>query len=434
MPEGKHLEVRDPSSQRWYDAVVSTIDRGDGQRSRQTMLVDITARREAEEAQERLAEELRHAQKMDAIGQLAGGIAHDFNNILTAIRGNAELLALGDDPREREEYAQDIVSAASRAADLTQQLLTFARKAGTRFVGADVGQLVEEVVELLRRSIDRRIDIEVSLEAEESVVTGDPAQLQHALLNLGVNARDAMPGGGTLRFRTRGRWVGQDEIGQHPTLRKVGNYIEVEVSDTGCGIPENIIERIFDPFFTTKEPGHGTGLGLASVYGCVQSHSGEVTVESREGVGTTFRLLLPLGRPQAVMETESAGEAPQPGKGRILIADDEESVRKLAARALERLGYTVTTCVDGREALERYQESDAGYDLVILDMTMPRMNGHETFVALRERYPGVRAVVASGYMTEEVRQLLEDEGISGVIAKPYRLNDLSRVVAQHVTH
>jgi CheY-like chemotaxis protein len=295
-------------------------------------------------------------------------------------------------------------------------------------VPADVHQILGEVVRLLSRSIDPRIAIETDLAAERSIVRADPVQLQNAFLNLAVNARDAMPNGGTLTFSTRDLEHGDEGDGDERVAR--GPYVETTVSDTGTGMGPELLERIFEPFFTTKEAGAGTGLGLASVYGCVHGHRGFVRVESEEGRGSTFRVLLPCLSETAHSAAHGLQDEPVHGTGRILVVDDEEIVRNFAARALRGLGYTVTTCRDGVEAVRWYEEHHGEVDLVVLDLIMPRMSGAETFHRLREIDRSAPILLASGFSRGRVASALLEEGARGFLNKPFGIVELSQAIAR----
>jgi PAS domain S-box-containing protein len=379
-----------------------------------------------------LRQQLFQGQKLEAIGQLAGGVAHDFNNLLTVIRGNAELLSEQLCGREAETASvREIVTASSRAADLTRHLLAFSRKGKFQDAPVDVHTLTEEVVRLLRRSIDKRIELRLDLAASHGVVDGDPAQLQNALLNLGLNARDAMPDGGVLTIRSADVSLTAGDARLQDGERQPGRYLEVRVSDDGTGMDEATRRRIFEPFFTTKEPGKGTGLGLAGVYGCVTNHGGWVEVDTAVGRGTTFTLLLPISARSVQPASEAAAE-PVPGRGRILVVDDEEAVQTFTSRALERLGYEVVLCADGREAVDYCDDHADALDLVILDLIMPRLGGHETYAHLRRLAPDLPVLIASGFSQNEAVAELIRQGAAGFLAKPYSLAQLSRTVRAHV--
>ncbi|MHC4916131.1 MAG: hybrid sensor histidine kinase/response regulator, partial [Planctomycetota bacterium] len=386
---------------------------------------DVTERRRAREETRALEDRLRQGEKMQAIGELAGGVAHDFNNQLAAIMGCAEMLQrkLGDDALAR--YADIIVKACARAADVTGQLLAFARKGKLRTAPVNVHAVVDEVVALLEHSIDKRIRVRRKLRATRPTVMGDPTQLQNALLNIAINARDAMPDGGYLTFASESADLGEEEILALPYQMDPGPYVRVSISDTGVGMDARTRKHIFEPFFTTKQVGKGTGMGLAAVYGTVKSHRGAIEVESAPGKGSTFSVLLPVGEPD-----ESGGdagdEAPLSRRAAcVLVVDDEELVREAATGMLGELGYEAIACATGKEAAGIYAERWREIDVVLLDMVMPAMNGAETFAALREINPDVKAVLSSGYSLDgEAQQLLEDGAVS-FVQKPYRAADLA---------
>ncbi len=378
----------------------------------------------------RLQEQLRQSEKMTAIGQLAGGIAHDFNNQLAGISGYAEMLAARlQDPRQKS-WAVNILGAAQRAADLTRQLLAFARKGQSLRAEVDLHQIVDEVVAMLGRSIDRRIRIERRLEADPALVLGDPNQLHHALLNLAINARDAMPAGGTLTFTSRNVKLAANLLG---FTNAAGRYIEIAVRDTGCGMDAEVRKHLFEPFFTTKEPGKGTGLGLAAAYGVLRNHGGVIAVESEPGVGSTFALCLPQqaspGEGRSSSSARSALIQVANLQRRILVVDDEDMIRLLTRELLHEAGYQVEACASGVEAIARCQQGSPP-DLVLLDLVMPEQGGRETFHALRQRWPDLRVLIASGHSVNGEAQELLDHGACGFLQKPYRLTELTRAVAE----
>lgn len=379
--------------------------------------------------QKRLQEQLQQSQKMDVVGQLAGGIAHDFNNMLAAILGTAELLQrrmTGDQNNLR--MIGTIIEAASRSADLTRDLLAFSRKQQGGTAPVDIHATVNSVMALLVRTIDRRIVLHKHLLAGNPIVYGDQTQLENALLNLGINARDAMPEGGSLTFTTTEIQLdGAACLAQGISLTP-GRYLEISVADSGDGMAPETIEHIFEPFFTTKAVGQGTGLGLAAVYGTVTSHGGEVRVQSQPGVGSVFTIYLPLAA-AAGHSVPPESQEPVRGSGGILLVDDEAILRAVGRDLLEELGYTVYLAEDGEQALQQYA---ARYDqivLVLLDMIMPRMAGKETFLRLRELDPQVRVLFCSGFHREGTAEELVALGARGFIQKPYRRSDLSRAVA-----
>jgi signal transduction histidine kinase len=372
-------------------------------------------------------EQLRHSQRMDAIGQIAGGVAHDFNNMLGGIIGAAELLGtrLPDDEKARK-YHELIVKSAQQAASLTQKLLTFARKQPQASLTFDIHDSIKEMTSLLGSTIDRRIRVETKLEAKPSLVEGDPAQLQNAFLNLGLNASHAMPDGGLISISSQ--TVDLDEAYCRTSHFHIepGTYVQVEIRDTGCGIPPENLQRIFEPFFTTRERGKGTGLGLAAVYGTVKQHHGAINVYSEVGRGTSFHILLPLSG--ATTPEPVVPPTVQPGHGRILVVDDEDVMRDTARAILEDLGYEVQDVEDGLQALEMFAKAPESIDLVLLDMIMPRMNGHDCFLELKKIKPEVKVVVSSGFSRDEDLASMRANGLCGFIRKPYHRAELSQVV------
>jgi PAS domain S-box-containing protein len=400
------------------EATVSPVRDGSGR------VVNFVAVSRDVTRQAELEERLRQAHKMEAIGSLAGGMAHDFNNLLTSILGYSNLLkdALEDRPDLREA-AEVIESGARRGAELTQQLLGFARKGKNRDVSVDLHRGIRDTVALLSRTLDKRISIDQRLEAEAPFVQGDPIQLQQVMLNLAVNAGDAMPSGGELTFTTRQVSLEDDA----PSGLPPGPYVMVSVSDTGRGIPNADIERIFEPFFTTKDPGEGTGMGLAMVYGIVENHAGAIQVESEVDRGTTIRVYLPVAaeKPRAERVPEETGDR---ATMRVLVVDDDAFIRSMATEMLEGLGYEVATAADGEQAVETYEESE--FDLVLLDMVMPRMGGRDCFRALKEIDPDVRTVLSTGYGFNVAAQEILDEGVLGFLPKPYTLNELARAIGR----
>jgi signal transduction histidine kinase/CheY-like chemotaxis protein len=390
---------------------------------------DLTDRKQAETELRERDEQLRQAQRMEAIGTLAGGVAHDFNNILTAILGYTGLLKRMEPHVEGVAKAADVMEkAAKRGAVLTQQLLGFARKGKNESAAVDLASIVEEVIGLLQRTIGKHITIRRTSLPGSAVVVGDPGQLQQVVLNLAVNARDAMPDGGDLTFDTSIETLGPDDCRRYSGATP-GRYVRLSVMDSGCGIPENIRGRIFEPFFTTKELGKGTGMGLAMVYGIVRNHGGGIEVRSEVGRGTTIEVYLPHTPEVSAIEVPHRSAKATPGKGRILIVDDEEGVREVAADFLSSLGYEVLTAPDGAAAVDEYLRSGDRVDVVLLDLAMPGMGGRECFRALKEINRDVKAVLCTGYGFNVAAQQLLDEGMLGIVAKPYELEQLSDAIA-----
>ncbi len=379
--------------------------------------------------QKRLQNQLHQSQKMDVVGQLAGGIAHDFNNMLAGIMAAAEMLKLrlpGDD--KNSKMVDTIIEAANRSADLTRELLMFSRKGDAVSRPVRIHETISTVMSLLERTIDKQIQITSRMQADNPVVMGDQAQLQNSLLNLGVNARDAMPHGGFLTYTTS---VKDMDVAANRSLGislAVGRYLEIAVSDTGIGMTKGLMDHIFEPFFTTKAVGKGTGLGLASVYGTVRSHQGELHVQSEPGVGSVFKMYLPI------IEAESVAKASEgvalTGKGGILLVDDEEILRDIGRELLEDFGYTVFLAENGIQALEVFGSHRNEISLVILDMIMPKMGGKDTFLRLREEVPELKVLFCSGFSSEGTGCELVRMGACGFIQKPYNRSELSRAVAE----
>jgi len=381
---------------------------------------DLTERREAEER-------LRQSQKMEAVGQLTGGIAHDFNNILTVIIGTIELLA--DDVADRPQsagLAQMIDEAATRGADLTRQLLAFARKQTLRPRETDINALIIDTARLLRPTLGEQIEIESMLDESAWRAMIDPSQLSTALINLAVNARDAMPNGGKLRFATANITLGADA---DPEVR-AGPYVIIAVSDTGIGIPASLLDKVFEPFFTTKESGKGTGLGLSMVYGFVKQSGGQIKVTSQEGQGTTIKLYLPRSSGAAEKADEAPTSALQGGNETILVVEDDALTRKFVVSQLESLGYKIVSAATGTEALALVAHG-LTFDLLFTDVIMPGgLNGRQLAEEIAQRLPSLRVLYTSGYAENAIvhdGQL--DPGIA-LLNKPYRKADLARRIRE----
>ncbi len=376
-------------------------------------------------------EQLRQSQKMEAVGQLAGGVAHDFNNMLVAIIGGAELMRgfIQDDP-DKLQYLDMILNAAGRASDLTRKLLTFSRKHPAETRPIDVNQPIREALALIERTIDPRVTLEVSLLEGPIEILGDQSQLQNAVLNLLINATHAVPGGGLISVTTALADLDMAACQATGFSIEPGRYVEIEVRDTGCGIPPENLHRIFEPFFSTKDPSQGTGLGLSTVFGAVERHGGAITVYSEPGNGTSVRVLLPTT--ERTMEEEAAEGEVLEGSGRLLVVDDEPTVRTVAVRILESLGYEVTSAENGREALEIFAANGGRFDLVILDMIMPEMNGRDCFKALRKMRPDLRVLLSSGFSREEDVADMRSEGLAGFIHKPFRAAELGKAVRRAI--
>ena len=376
-----------------------------------------------------LQEQLLHSQKLETVGRLAGGIAHDFNNLLGGILGHTALLKMhSTNSGEILNAAETIERTARRAADLTQKLLGFARQGKHQNVALSLHKCIQDCLELLRGTLDERIQIVTDFCSENPTIMGDPTQLEQILLNLSINARDAMEHGGILTFRTR--IVDQDEETASERGLPAGRFAHLEVSDNGPGIPLELQSRIFEPFFTTKDSSKGTGMGLAMVYGIVHNHGGAIQVESQPGSGATFVVSLPLVIDKRPKKAASKPSPLPRGSGKVLVVDDEDLLRDVASRLLKHLGYEVATAADGIEACDYYESNYKEVDLVIIDMMMPRMAGPECFRKLKLCNPDVRAILSTGYSLNETAQALLDEGMMGFVQKPYMLSQLSEAVSR----
>jgi nitrogen-specific signal transduction histidine kinase/ActR/RegA family two-component response regulator len=381
--------------------------------------------------QSRLEEQLRQSQKMDSIGQLAGGVAHDFNNMLGGIIGSAELLAtrIGEDEK-CSKFVTMIIDTAERAANLTGKLLAFSRKGKVLSSPVNIHGVIVDTIAILERSIDKRITIVHDLAAPHPIVIGDPSQIENAILNLGVNAGYAMPTGGTLILSTEEVVFGEDDCRESGFSLSPGPFIRITVQDEGVGMPPEVLERIFEPFFTTRGVGEGTGLGLSAVYGTVKNHHGAVHVESEEGQGTRVCLDLPCAVHSDAPDGEEGQEEVHSGSGHILVVDDEAVIRMTSGTLIRDLGYEVTLAEDGEEALDLYRQDQERFDLVILDMVMPKLNGTDTFRRLRELDSDARVLISSGFTRDAGIGDLRDEGLLGFIKKPYRRSELSQVLSE----
>ncbi len=377
---------------------------------------------------EALQEQLFQAQKMEAIGTLAGGIAHDFNNLLGGILGYASYgKMLLPENHTVYRHLEVIETSAERAAQLVQQMLGFSRGGKYEVKRVNCNMVVEEVVKLLSRTIDKSISIETRLCPDLAPVLADMVQIQQVALNMCINARDAMPHGGRLLLETEN--VRLDQVYARKHLGAVpGEYVLMSISDTGTGMDPEVKKRIFEPFFTTKEKGKGTGLGLAMVYGIVKNHGGYVNFYSEKDMGTRFNVYLPVAE-EGADDIPAARQKTMPGgKETILLIDDEEVIRDLGKEVLETLGYNVLVAIDGAEALEIYERDKARIDLVILDIVMPRVGGKKTFAALKTIQPSVRVILSSGYSINGEAQDILSAGAQAFIQKPYRIDELSAVI------
>jgi PAS domain S-box-containing protein len=372
--------------------------------------------------QKQLEAQFQQAQKMEAIGTLAGGIAHDFNNLLMAIQGNTSLMLLNTHcTHPHYEMVKNIEKQVQSGAKLTKQLLGYARKGNYEVKPTNLKKLVEETSDTFRRA-KKEITIHRDLATDTCAIEADQGQIEQLLLNLYVNAADAMPGGGELYLKTSN--VTHDHMRGKLYQAKPGKYVLLTVTDTGIGIDKEAKERIFEPFFTTKEMGRGTGLGLASAYGIVKSHAGYIDVESEKGCGTSFSIHLPASGREIRNTVTNTGQVIE-GSGTILLVDDEEMVLDVSAKLLKHLGYKVLKAKGGRETVEMYDANKDKIDLVILDMIMPEMGGGQTFDRIKEINPNVKVLLSSGYSIDGQARKILQRGCDGFIQKPFSMKHLS---------
>jgi PAS domain S-box-containing protein len=399
------------------DVEISARDLGDGRF--QAIIRDISERR-------RLEEQLRQAQKMEAVGQLTGGIAHDLNNLLTVVLANSEMMAT-ELPAGRGDLQADLgelQSAARRGAQMIRKLLSFSRHAPLTYQVLDLGRVVEDLLGTLRRLLPAHIEVAFTREREVVKVLADAGAIEQVVLNLATNARDAMPRGGTLRLETHRVHVSRPLGGALP-----GSYACVSVRDDGIGMDDRVRARAFEPFFTTKPPSEGSGLGMAMIYGLTQQHGGFLELDSELGRGTTVRVYFPLARDdQPLAELGVTSPVLHGGAEQILLVEDEDGLRRVAQRALERMGYRVLTAADGMEALEAYRGRTDTIDLIITDVVMPKLGGLALYRTLRQEGHAVRFLFTSGYAAHEIMRGDLPDGELALLQKPWTLADLTQRV------
>jgi len=375
----------------------------------------------------RLQDQLRHAQKMEAIGTLAGGIAHEFNNLMQAVSGYTELLLLNtalDSPSKQKLEA--IRKSTQRASELTRQILIFSQKVESKVLPVRLNHEVMRIFKLLKKTLPKMIEIKVSSDEHVRDIQADPALIGQILMNLSINARDAMPDGGTLFISTSDVFLDEQYYRNHPEL-KPGHYALLSISDTGCGMDKETKQHLFEPFYTTKGTGKGTGLGLAMVYGIVKEHGGHIVCYSESGMGTTFRIYLPVADPPKDIP-ELASEKYPGGTETILLADDEEFIRNSGKELLERFGYTVLIAADGEEALEIYRQKSDSIDLVMLDLLMPGMGGKKCLEEILAIHPAAKVLIASGYSQDKINTEAMAIGAAEFIGKPYQVGELLKII------
>ncbi len=380
------------------------------------ILRDVTERK-------KLEQQLFQAQKMESIGTLAGGIAHDFNNILGGILGYASFIKMKMQKSEPYyKYINVIERSAERAAELTSQLLAFSRGGNYKLEPVDLNEVVEETLAIVESTFDKSIEIRKELSADLPPVEADATQLQQAVMNLCVNARDAMPAGGLLTVKTDLKHLDSNYF-SFQAAGAEGNFLELTIADNGCGMDSETLEKIYEPFFTTKEKGKGTGLGMSMVYGVIKSHGGFISADSAPGEGTIFHVFLPVSK-KKYQQRLSKEIIPTSGHEVILVVEDEEPLRTMISEALDSFGYEVLLAADGLEGLEKFKANRQRVDLVFLDMVMPRMGGFELFQKLKALDPAVRVLLTTGYSDSQKAQEVLSAGALGLINKPYQIPEL----------
>jgi two-component system, cell cycle sensor histidine kinase and response regulator CckA len=393
--------------------------------------------KEPDEKKQIMEQQLRAVYKMEALGQLARGIAHDLNNSLGAISGYVELLKKtvppGDERTQR--YISMIASASQRSGGIIHQLLTYARKNHMQIISFDVNEVISDITKLLESSLDKNISLVQALNAKDAAIVGDPGQIQNSIVNLAINARDAMAAaGGTLTFKTENIVIDESFARSRPYKMTTGYYLMVSVSDTGVGMDKPTLGHLFEPFFTTKELGKGTGLGLASVYGSLKSHHGYIEVDSEVGHGSTFTMYLPVNQTVAEEETVNSEPAsPAAQKRHIMIVDDDRSLIEMLGELLSWLGYSVTPFLTAAAAIEHYSTHHREIDLSILDWKMPGIDGMECYRRMKAINPGLKVLLSTGFCLDDERLSILDEGINGILPKPFMSAQLSSAIAEVLT-
>ena len=385
--------------------------------------VDITERKQAEVEKEKLESQLRQAQKMEAMGTLAGGIAHDFNNLLKAIQGRTSIMLMKKDSSHPDiRHLKGIEDNVESAADLTRQLLGFARGGKYEVRPTDLNEVIKKENRMFGRT-KKEITIRGKYEKDLWFVEVDRGQIEQVLLNLYVNAWQAMPGGGDLYLETENATLDENYV--KPFSIEPGKYVKISVTDTGVGMDKATREKIFEPFFTTKEIGRGTGLGLASAYGIIKNHGGFINVYSEKGHGTTFNIYLPVSEKEVIEEKKPAGDILR-GTETVLFVDDEDMIIEIAEEMFEQLGYKVLIARSGKEAIEIYEKNKERIDIVLLDMIMPDMSGSNTYDRMKEIDPDIKVLLSSGYSINGQATEIMDRGCNGFIQKPFKMKELSQ--------
>lgn len=427
LPVSVEYTVTGESGDRFYEARILPF----GKNETIAIVRDISERRNAEEEKAKLELQLRRAQKLEAIGRLAGGIAHDFNNMLFSILGYTQLTLKKLQPESQAaKNLQEVLIAGNRAKEIVEQILIFSRWRKKEKMPVRPQQIVNEVLNLLQPSLPSNVEIQKNLDQMSPVIFADPTQIHQMLLNLTTNALHAMQtNGGVLSISVSG-------ITLHKTPGNIrnqlpsGEYVKITISDTGHGIPIELIERIFEPFFTTKDVGEGTGLGLSVVHGIIQDHGGGIGVTSRPGAGTTFEIFIPAGNLKEKNLTEAAAETEARGTGRVLVVDDERALALLLTEMLESLGYTVTTTTDPLHAWEIFKADPTGFDLIMTDQTMPGLRGLKLAEKIREARPDLPVILCTGFSETMTPEQALEEGCKACLIKPISIEDLSSEISR----
>ncbi|MEQ8189093.1 MAG: ATP-binding protein [Candidatus Eremiobacterota bacterium] len=392
------------------------------------IFVNVLNRKKSEAEKKRLEQQIRQAQKMEAIGTLAGGIAHDFNNILGIIQGYTELTL--DDLSDRNmslENMNQVLKACSRAQDLVKQILSFSRQNEQERKSLNLSLIIKEAIKLLRPSLPATIEIKQNIKGKSCIIMADVTQMHQILMNLSTNAAHAMrEKGGILGITLEHIELDHMTAKQYEGLQ-AGNYAKLSVSDTGHGMNRSVMERIFDPYFTTKKTGEGTGMGLSVVHGIVKSHGGEITVYSEPGKGTVFHVYIPLVETYQKEEKEDLLPL-RGGKERILFVDDEKNLVDFSIKMLDRLGYKVTSAEDSREALEIFLKEPDSFDIIITDQTMPVMTGVELSEKILNIRSDIPIIICTGFSESIDSEKAEDIGIKQLLMKPFTVKDISLAI------
>ena len=372
---------------------------------------------------------------MESIGTMAGGIAHDFNNLLGGMLGYASIIKMKLKPTDTiYKYVDLIEKAGERAATLTGQLLAFSRKGKYEIVPVNINDSIHNVLDMIKRTTNKNIEISCSMADNIPRIAGDPTQIEQTIMNICINAIDAMPNGGKLQIETESICLDNAFSAIHPGA-KPGNYIHITISDTGHGMDKETIPRIFEPFFTTKDKDKGTGLGMSMVYGIVKNHGGYINVYSEPDKGSLFNIYFPpLTKALAEKEAKILTESAERGQETILVIDDEEIIRTMFQDLLETLGYTVLLATDGEDGLKIYQDRRDEIDLVIIDMIMPKMDGKKTYLELKKINPDIKTILASGFSEDAVVQEILYAGINAFIHKPFTATELSKKIREVLPH